>query len=314
MGRILLFGQAQFGQKVFEELAARGHEVIAVCPPPDVPGRPADPLKAAAEASGVRVVQRKSWRTGNAAEEAGAAEADLGVLAYVTQIIPSAVLDAPRYGSICFHPSLLPAYRGGSAINWQIIDGCTRSGVTLFRPDDGIDEGPVLLQREIEIGPDDTAGSFYYGKVFETGVAATVECAELVLAGKAEGVTQDEKLATYEPLCRKEHASIEWARSVRQVHNLIRGCDPSPGAHTQIAGRTIVLYGSKIASSRDRAAPGTVLDVTDGGIEIAAAGGSVLVAKLGIDGRKMPAGEGAAMLGLAKGTRLGTTPGGRESN
>jgi methionyl-tRNA formyltransferase len=305
-GKILLFGQAQFGQKVFERLLTRGHEILAVCPPPDVEGRPLDPLKAAALEKGVRVMQRKSWRGEEAAALAGASAADLGVLAYVTQIVPSGILEAPRHGSICFHPSLLPAYRGGSAINWQIVDGCTKAGITLFRPDDGIDEGPVYLQREIEIGPDDTAGSLYYSKVFDLGVEATVECAELVLSGRAVGSPQDPEQATYEPLFRDEHACIDWARSVRQVHDLIRGCDPSPGAHARFGDTVVRVYGSRILSQRDGGAPGTVLAVSDAGIEIAAAGGSVLVTKLGVGGRKAAAAETAAALGLAVGSRLGT--------
>ncbi|MFN2425517.1 MAG: methionyl-tRNA formyltransferase [Candidatus Binatia bacterium] len=305
MAKILLFGQAQFGQKVFEELLARGHEVTAVCPPPDAAGRPVDPLKAAALEKGVRVVQRKSWRGPDAAAEVDAASADLGVLAYVTRIVPSQVLDAPRFGSICFHPSLLPAYRGGSAINWQIIEGCRTGGVTLFRPDDGIDEGPVYLRREIAIGPDDTAGSYYYGKVFDAGVAATVGCAEMVLAGDARGEVQDEALATYEPLCRDEHACVDWSRSVRQVHDLIRGCDPSPGAHAQAGDAVVRLYGSRIASQRDAAPPGTVLAISEAGVEVAAAGGSVLLAKLGVGGKKLAAAEAATGLGLTVGARLG---------
>lgn len=315
MAKILLFGQAQFGQKVFEELVLRGHELTAVCPPPDVPGRPPDPLKTAAAERGVRVVQRRSWRTGDAAADVDAASADLAVLAYVTQIVPSQVLDAPRCGSICFHPSLLPAYRGGSAINWQLIEGCTRGGVTLFRPDDGIDEGPIYLQKELEIGPDDTAGSFYYGKVFEAGVAATVECAESVIAGRARAVAQDETLATYEPLCRDEHAGVDWARPVRQVHNLIRGCDPSPGAHALVGDAVVRLYGSRIASHRDKGAPGTVLAISDAGVEVAAAGGSVLLVKLGVAGKKVAAAEGASSVGLIVGAKLcrGPSPGGNPS-
>jgi methionyl-tRNA formyltransferase len=305
MAKILLFGQAQFGQKVFEELAARGHEITAVCPPPDVDGRPVDPLKAAAIEKGVRVVQRKSWRAADAAADADAASADLGILAYVTQIVPSAILDAPRCGSICFHPSLLPAYRGGSAINWQLIEGVKTGGVTLFRPDDGIDEGPVYLQKRIEIGPDDTAGSFYYSKVFDAGVAATVECAELVLAGKATGIPQDDRLATYEPLCRDEHACVDWARPAAQVHDLIRGCDPSPGAHARIGEAVVKLYGSRVVSRRDAGAPGTVLRLGDDGIEIAAAGGALLLTKLGSGGKKLAASEAAAGLGLSVGARLG---------
>lgn len=304
MGKILLFGQAQFGQKVFEELLARGHEILAVCPPPDSPERPMDALKASALELGVKVIQRKSYRGSDGAEELSAHRADLGVLAYVTQIVPSSILEAPRHGSICFHPSLLPAYRGGSAINWQLIEGRTVGGVTLFRPDDGIDEGPIYLQKEVPIGPDDTAGSFYYGKVFEAGVAATVECAELVLAGKAKGVPQDESLATYEPLCRDQHACVDWACSVSHVHNLIRGCDPSPGAHARFGETVVRLYGSRITSRCDVAHPGTILAISDSGIEVAAAGGSLLLAKLGLAGKKFPAAEAAATLGLTVGERL----------
>lgn len=306
MGTILLFGQARFGQKVFEGLLERGHRVTAVCVPPDADGQPTDPLKAAALERGTRVLQRKSWRGEEAAHEAGAHAVDLGVLAYVTQIVPSTILDAPRFGSICFHPSLLPAYRGGSAVNWQIIDGLATAGITLFRPDDGIDAGPVYLQRELTIGPDDTAGSFYYGKVFDAGVDATLECVELVLAAKAKGIPQDVSLATYEPLCRDEHACVDWARSVRQVHDLVRGCDPSPGAHARAGEAVVRLYGSRIASQHDRGPVGTVLAIGEAGIEVAAAGGSVLLARLGVGGKKLPAAEAAGLLGLTVGTRLGT--------
>lgn len=305
MAKILLFGQAQFGQKVFEELLARGHEILAVCPPPDAPERAVDPLKTSALERGVPVVQRKSYRGSEGAGEVSADRADLAVLAFVTQIVPSAILDAPKYGSICFHPSLLPAYRGGSAINWQILDGCKVGGVTLFRPDDGIDQGPIYLQKEIAIGPDDTTGSFYYGKVFEAGVAATLECVESVLAGEAKAVPQDEKLATYEPLCRDENACVDWARSVRRVHDLIRGCDPSPGAHARAGDTVVRLYGSRIASTRDSALPGTVLSITDEGLEVATAGGSVRLAKLGVQGKKVAAPEAAAALGISVGERLG---------
>lgn len=304
MAKILLFGQAQFGLEVFQELLARGHEIAAVCPPPDAEGRPPDPLKAAALERGVRVVQRKSYRAADAAAEVAADGADVGVLAYVTQIVPSAILDAPRLGSICFHPSLLPAYRGGSAINWQIVEGGRQGGLTLFRPDDGIDEGPIYLQRQLEIGPDDSAGSYYYGKVFAAGVAATVECVDLLLAGEVVATPQDEARATYEPLFRDEHARVDWSRSVRQVHDLVRGCDPSPGAHARVGPQTVRLYGSRIASQRDRARPGTVLAITPAGIEVATAGGSVLLAKLGVGGKKTAAAEAAASLGVEVGAVL----------
>ncbi len=304
MAKILVFGQAQFGQRVFEGVLAQGHEVTAVCVPPDAAGRPLDPLKAAAVEKGVRVVQRKSYRGAEAEAEVDPGAADLGVLAYVTQIVPGNILEAPRLASICFHPSLLPAYRGGSAINWQIIGGEKVGGVSLFRPDDGIDTGPIYLQKSIEIGPDDSAGSYYYGRVFEAGIAAMLETIELVLSGRAGGRVQDEALATYEPLCRDQHAAVDWGRGVQQVHDQIRGCDPSPGAHCRFADATVRLYGSHVTSRLHRAEPGSVLAISADGVEIAAAGGSVSLAKLGVGGKKLAAFEGAAALGLQVGARL----------
>jgi len=305
MARVLLFGQAPFGAKVLEGLRAAGHEVLAACVPPDREGKAVDPLKEAAVAAGVPVIQRKSYKAPDAIAEVRPERADVGVLAYVTQIIPRAILDAPRLASVCFHPSLLPKYRGGAAINWQLIRGETRGGVTLFRPDDGIDAGPIYLQREIAIGPDDTAGSFYYAKVFEPGAAATLECVELVLSGKARGVVQDESLATHDPLCRDEHAAIDWSKPVGAVHDLVRGCDPSPGAHASFGGKTLRFFGSRIAStSASGAAPGTVIAINADGIEVAGRDGSVRFAKLSAGGGKVAAGDAASQIGLSPGARL----------
>lgn len=304
MANIVLFGQAQFGARVLEGLRDSGHRITAVCLPPDREGRPRDPLAQAAEAADIRIVQRKSFKAAGAYEEVGPREADLGVLAYVTQIIPLAMVDAPRLASVCFHPSLLPRYRGGSAIPWQIINGETRGGVTLFRPDEGIDSGPVYLRRELDIGPDESAGSYYYGTVFEAGVQATLECVERVLDGSLAGQVQDESQASYDPLCRDEHAAIDWTRSADELHNLIRGCDPSPGAHTRHAGHTLRLYGSRRAGATD-ANPGTVVAIEEGGVQIAAADGSVIVGKMAFDSTKKPAAQAAREANLIVGERLG---------
>jgi len=304
MGRILLFGQAKFGARVLEELLGRGHEIVAAALPPPRPGRP-DPLAEAARAAGVPVLERRSYKGGEAYEALRPERADLGVLAYVTQIIDLAILDAPRHASVCFHPSLLPAYRGGSAINWQIIRGETRGGVTLFRPDAGIDSGPIYLQREVEIGPDDTAGSYYYGKLFEIGVEATIEAVEAILAGRARPVPQDERRATYDPLCRDEHAFVDWSRPAAELHNLIRGCDPSPGAHTEFEGRRLRLFGSRREAGAPGALPGTVLAVGEDGLRVAAGDGVLRIERLSAGEGKRPAAEIAHALGLAAGAVLG---------
>ena len=304
MARILLFGQAAFGRDVLAGLLETGHEVSVVSLPPDREGRPLDPLKEAALAAGIELVQRPGYRDADAAAALKADTVDLAVLAYVTQIIPVELLDAPRLASVCFHPSLLPAYRGGSAINWQIIRGETRGGLTLFRPDAGLDAGPVYLGKERVIGPDETAGSYYYSAVFEPGVSSTLEAVELLLSGTAEARTQDESLAGYDPLCRDEHAAIDFDRPRDRVHDLVRGCDPSPGAHCAWRGETLRLYGSRRVDA-DSAAPGTVLGIDEDGITVACADGALRFARLGGTAiGKAAAAELAESVGLSTGACL----------
>lgn len=304
MAKVILFGQAKFGLRVLEELAAAGHTVVRVSVPPDREGARVDPLKQAALERAIPVVQRRSYKPQEAYDEVAPQQADLCVLAYVTQIIPASILDAPRFASICFHPSLLPAYRGGSAIAWQLIAGETTGGVTVFRPDDRVDAGPIYVQKRISIGPDESAGSFYYGSIFEPAVEAVLEAVELALSG-AQGTPQDEALATHQPLCRDEHAGIDWTASAREVHNLVRGCDPSPGAHSLLAGRSIRFFGSHQAGHTAADEPGTVLALSEAGVEVAVGDGSVTFEKIACDGRKSAALEGAQAAGLAFGVRVG---------
>src|SRR5260221_12865928 len=207
--RIPLIGQAAFAQQVLDGLQARSHTVSAVYCPPDAPGGRPDPLKARALTLGIPVHQHRTLKGADVAGEVAGYDADLGVLAYVPQIVPQAVFAAPRLGSICFHPSLLPRHRGGSAIPWQIITGETRTGVTVFWVERGIDTGPILLQKEAVIGPDQTAGSLYYDTLFQLGVDAVIESVDLIAAGRAPRVPQDESQASYDPLCRDEHAAVD---------------------------------------------------------------------------------------------------------
>jgi len=305
MAKILLLGQAPFGARVLEGLLEAGHEITAVCVPPARDGRPVDPLAQGAVDAGLRVVQRKSYKADDARAEVAAEVADIAVLAFVTQIIPLSILDAPRLASVCFHPSLLPAYRGGSAISWQLINGETRGGITLFRPDDGVDAGPIYLQREIEIGPDQSAGAYYYASVFEPGVADTLEATERVLAGDVEAVAQDESKATHDPLCRDEHAAIDWSLPTAKLHDLVRGCDPSPGAHTTHGGQLVRVYGSRRGNGERGGEPGTVVAVGEEGIEIATGDATLVLAKMAAGGKKVAAAEAAAAASIRPGTRLG---------
>ena len=304
MARVMLLGQAKFGLAVLDGLLAAGHEPTVVSLPPAAEGRAEDPLERRARENGITVVKRRSFRSEEAVAALEPHKADLGVLAFVTQIIPVQALDAPRLGSVCFHPSLLPAYRGGSAISWQLIRGEGRGGITLFRPDAGIDAGPVYLQRELEIGPDDSAGSYYYSTVFAPGVELTLASVEAVLSGTAEPITQDETCASHDPLCRDEHAVVAWDRPTKQLHDLVRGCDPNPGAFCGWQGGRLRLYGSRRRATEAVAAAGTVVAVGKDGVEVATADGSLLLAKLKASGSKGAAAAVADEVGIAPGTRL----------
>lgn len=301
--RILLVGQAAFAERVLAGLLAAGDAVVGVVCPPDR-GESPDPVKAAALAAGIPVHQFRSLKEPDARGAFLGAAADLAVLAYVTQIVPERLLGLPRHGSICFHPSLLPRYRGGSAIPWQLIRGETRTGVTVFWPDAGIDTGPILLQREAVIGPDDTAASLYYDTLFPLGVAAVLDAVALVRAGTAPREPQNEAEATYDPLLGDAHAGIDFARPTSTVHDLIRGCDPNPGAHARARGRVVRLFGSRRLAGAPGALAGTVLALDEGGVTIATGDGAVRCARARGDGPKAAAAQVLGALGVSIGDRL----------
>ncbi|MGH6946434.1 MAG: methionyl-tRNA formyltransferase [Kiloniellales bacterium] len=303
--RIVFNGQQAFGKAVLEEILKQGKdEVVAVYCAPDREGRPVDPLKELAASKGLTVKQPPSFKDPAVAQEMKALKPDIGVMAYVTLFIPSDVCNTPRLGTIQYHPSLLPLHRGPSSINWPIIQGATKTGLSIFWPDDGLDTGPILLQKEVPIGPDDTLGSLYFDHLFPMGVAAMMEGIELVKAGKAPKVPQDESKATYESWCRKADAAIDWSKPVAQVYNLIRGTNPQPGAWTTHKGTTLQIFES--ARSDVKGAPGEVLAVEGDSVTVAAADGAIRVLRVRPDGaKKAGAGEWAAGVGLKKGDKLG---------
>jgi methionyl-tRNA formyltransferase len=226
--------------------------------------------------------------------------ADLCVMAYVTLFVPQPVLDAPKLGTIQYHPSLLPLHRGPSSINWPIAMGRTETGLSIFWPDEGLDEGPILLQKRVEIGPDETLGDVYFKKLFPLGVDAMMEAIDLVKAGKAPKVPQDHSKKTYESWFKKEIAEIDWAKPVAEVYNLIRAANPAPGAWGTIKGAKVDIFDSTRVAGSGK--PGEVLSVGDQGITIAAGGGAVLAKRVrGADGKKVLAAEWTSSAGVKAG-------------
>jgi len=303
--RLIVNGQQAFGRSALEKILEAGKdEVVGVYCAPDKEGRPLDPLKEAAVEHKIPLFQPASYKDAAVVEEMKALEADLMVMAYMIIFVPEEVRDIPTHGSICFHPSLLPLHRGPSSINWPIIWGETRTGYSWFYPTDGLDEGDILLQREVEIGPDDTLGDVYFKKIFPAAIDSTLEVVDLFRAGNPPRTPQDEAKATYESWCRKKDAGIDWAQPAADVYNLIRGCNPQPGAWTRLGETEVQIYDSRLTDGDGT--PGEVVSVSEDGVTVQASGGRVLVKRVRPQGGgKIQASEWAAEAGLAPGARLG---------
>ena len=307
--RVAIIGQQAFGKSVLEAFVARHDEVVGVFCAPEKPGARPDPLRLAAQQLGVKVVTLPTLR-GTVAEEALAAlGADLAVMAFVLQFAPQNFVKVPRHGTIQYHPSLLPKYRGPSAINWPLIKGDRQTGLTIFRPTDGLDEGPIILQKTVEIGPDDTLGTVYFDRLFPMGVAALLEAADLVVSGQSRERAQDETQATYEGWCRDPEAQINWHAHLDAIYNLIRGCNPSPGAWTTIGGSRVRFFDVRKQVARrlgDVAGKiGEICAVGDQSLQIVVQGGRLEVFKVRADGgEKMAAAAFAAAAGLKVGSNV----------
>ena len=296
MMRIAIAGQQDFGKAVLEAFLARGDEVAGVFCAPEKPGARPDALKTAAQEKGVAVFQFQSLKADAAKNALKKLNAELGIMAFVLQFAPQDFVNIPRHGTIQYHPSLLPKYRGPSSINWPIIRGDAKTGLSIFRPTDGLDEGPVILQKKTPIGADDTLGTVYFERLFPMGVQALLEAADLVAAGKHRERVQDESLASYEGWCRRAEARINWANHVDFVYNLVRGCNPAPGAWTTLEGKELQIFDARKHPVRTFGAVkgkiGEIVELSDKSFQVSAQGGriEVLRAKLG-DGKKLTAAE-----------------------
>ncbi len=307
--RIALFGQAAFGRDVLLRLLSASHDVVGVYVPPER-GRP-DPLATEAEERNLPLLRHRRFRRcgpdwaaiPGIVDEFRGLGADLNVLAFVTAILPQEIVAGTPRGSLCFHPSLLPRFRGGAALAWQIILGERETGVTIFAPDAGVDTGPIVVQRGgVTIGATDTAGSLYFDHLYVLGVEAMAEAVADVDAGRARPRPQDASRATAQGLIGDAEARIDWSRPVSEVDRWVRGCDPQPGAFGLWKGEKVRLFDGSLVPGGDASKPGTIVGVRDGKLLIAADGGSIAVGRVRIgDGKKVPAAEA----GLGGGERLG---------
>jgi len=305
--RVVIVGQQAFGKSVLEAFVARGDTVAGVFAAPEKPGSRPDPLVVAAEERKFPVYRFPKYSAPEALAALKECNADIGVMAYVLLFAPPEFCAIPKHGMIQFHPSLLPLHRGPASIPWAIIRGRTETGLTIFRPTPGLDEGPVILPKRVAIGPNDTAASLYFDKIFPLGIEALVQAADLVNAGRATEWTQDEKEDTYEGWVREAESRIYWASHVDFVYDLIRGCNPAPGAWTTFGEQKLYLCDAKKIMAPTFGAVrgkklGEVVSAGPEGMRIHAQGGFIEVSRLRLgDGAKVKSTE----LDIPVGTILG---------
>ena len=301
--RIIIVGQGPFGEKVLEALIRNGEDVVGSFSPSDKKG---EGIKVLAEKSRIPFFRPNLMKDPEVYDAYVKLQPTLAVLAFVTDIIPEKLVNLPSLGTICYHPSILPRHRGASAINWALIQGDTRTGLTIFWADKGIDTGPILLQKEVEIEPDETTGSLYFNKLFPMGVDAMVEAVELIKKGKAPRIPQDDSKATYEPPCDDRVAALNFEKTIKDIYNLIRGCDPQPGAYTIYKGKRVRFYEAKMSPSAMDKQPGEIILIEGGDVQIAVKGGVIKVGKFRVDkGEKAGPIELARSVDLKIGDRFG---------
>lgn len=241
--RVALIGQSLFAAEVFKLLQKDGHEVVGVFTILDQ-GNREDPLATIASQNGKPVYKYKTWRQKGKIipeilEQYKSVNADINVLPFCSQFIPMEVITYPKYESICYHPSILPRHRGASSINWTLIEGDTTCGLSIFWADDGLDTGPILLQKSFPVTIDDTVDTIYNKYLYPEGIKALAESVNMVANNTAPKIKQTEEGATYDPaLFKAETHQINWSKGGIALHNFIRGLDSSPGATTFIKPQT----------------------------------------------------------------------------
>ncbi|XP_066561352.1 mitochondrial 10-formyltetrahydrofolate dehydrogenase [Amia ocellicauda] len=250
--KLALIGQSLFGQEVYSQLRKQGHKVVGVFTVPDKDGK-ADPLAVVAEKDGTPVFKFPRWRVkGKPIPEVVDAYksvgAQLNVLPFCSQFIPMNVIDHPEHGSIIYHPSILPLHRGASAINWTLIHGDKKAGFSIFWADDGLDTGPILLQKQCPVEPNDTVDTLYNRFLFPEGIKGMVEAVQLIADGKAPRIPQSEEGASYEGIQKKSNSKVSLNQPAEAIHNWIRGHDKVPGAWTVIDGQAVTMYSSSLLS------------------------------------------------------------------
>ena len=307
--RVVFMGTPEFAVPSLKALLDAGYGVVGVFTQPDRPvGRghklAACPVKKLAVERGVPVYQFERLRNEEGLACLRALAPDIVVTAAFGQILSQALLDVPKMGTVNVHASLLPAYRGAAPINWCILNGETKTGVTTMLTDAGVDTGAMLLRRETDIGEVETAAELSV-RLSQLGAELLIETLKGYIAGEIAPTPQDERLASRQPMLKKEMGLIDWTRSAKEIACQARGLDPWPSAYTDYAGGTLKIYRARPVEGEGD--PGTVLrSSAKEGLFVACGEGALEVLEMQAPGgKRMSARAYLAGKKIEPGTRFG---------
>src|SRR5437899_8156398 len=293
--RVVFFGTPDFAVPSLRALVGEGFDVVAVVTQPDAPqGRSRSklippPVKVAADAEDLLVLQPEKPTDPAFLTQLRELKPDIGVVVAYGHILKPELLALPPRGMVNVHPSLLPGLRGAAPVEWAILSGVAKTGVSIMQLDEGLDSGPVLLQIPHTIEPDETGGELS-AHLAEIGAQAPVEALALWEQDALRPVPQDHARATFAPKLTRALAQIRWSDPAERIARLIRGLDPKPGAWTEVDGHEVKLFGPEATARQEAGAPGEVL-MADGRLLIAAGSGAVAVEE------GHPGGQGRAEVG-----------------
>ena len=288
--RIVFMGTPDFSVPCLQALIDDGHDVCAVFTQPDKPkGRHGvltpPPVKELALKYDIPVYQPKTLKTDEAKELFKSLNADLAIVVAYGKILPGEFIHAPKYGCINMHASLLPKLRGAAPIQWSIITGEKRTGVTSMQMDEGLDTGDMILKEEVKIRADETGGSLF-DRLSEVGAKLCVRTMEAIDAGTATYTPQDNSQATHTAKIYKEMGSIDWKQGAKEIECLIRGLDPWPSAYTRLGDKMLKIWKAQVVSEESGAEPGCIVKVEKDHILVQTGKGMLAISELQLEGKK----------------------------
>lgn len=304
--KIVFIGQAQFGRDSLEALLKQGENIVGVITVPDAPKpKQPNPVVESAKENNIPLLQTALLKQTEAVTWVKNLQPDLLVLAFVTSFVPKDMIDCTQLGGINYHPSLLPQYRGGSAINWAIINGETETGVSIHYIDEGVDTGPIILQETTAIETSDTVKSLYFKKLYPMGVRMIAQAVKQIRDGSAVAIEQDETKASFQPVINSKDTIIDWNQTTQSIYNLVRGSNPTPGGITTLNGKTCKIFDA--SPDKRRGLPGEVIQIDNDSFTVATKDGALRIESIQFEkNKKQPAHEFAQIYKLAPKNKFGT--------